>query len=155
MISTQQSWHFEREKITTTEKLIAEYKSRIEQQKQETQSRLQSATDHGIKYSATHRRDNLRMLRVFFNATQEQFSILLEVISQSKYSQLERGDQNLSSDTVRKIELDLGIPENWFDRDNSISLFLSQDEIALINEVRRSTPNVTLALANLMRSLTR
>ena len=140
--------------MTTSEKLIAEFKARIEQQKQKVQDRLQSATEHGIKYSATHRKNNLRILRAFFNATQEQFAILLELASQSKYSQLERGDQDLSASTARKIELDLGIPENWFDRDNSVSLFLSQDEIALVNEVRRAKPKVTLTLADLIKSLT-
>jgi transcriptional regulator with XRE-family HTH domain len=142
-------------KMPTTAELIAGFKARLLNQKQEAHDRLQSANDHGIKYSAVYRKENLRLLREFFNASQEQFAILLGVSSQSAYSQLERGDQDLSSTTVRKIERDLGIPENWFDRDNSISLFLSQDEIALVNEVRGAKPKIALTLADLIKSLGR
>lgn len=139
--------------MQTKEELIAKFKARRLHQQEEAHIRLRSAAEHGIKYSEDHRSENLRLLRAFFNASQESFSTLLGIRSQSQYSLIERGDQPLSSTAARQIESELGIPEHWLDRSNSHSLFLSQDELSLVNEIRGVKPEVALKLAETVKML--
>jgi len=139
--------------MQTQAELIAKYKAIRLRRHEEEQVRLRSAVEHGIKYSAQHRAENLRLLRTFFNATQEDFATLLGISGQSKYSQLERGEQDLLTSEARRIENDLGIPANWLDRSNSNSIFMSQDEQALINEIRVANPRVALTLAETVKQL--
>lgn len=139
--------------MATQEDLIAKFKANRVRQQEQAQSRLQSAAEHGIKYSADNRPENLRLLRAFFNTGQDHFAILLGVGSQSQYSQLERAESDFSPSEARRIESSLGIPDNWFDRRNSTLLFLSQDELSLINEIRGVKPGAALVLAEAVKQL--
>ena len=139
--------------MQTKEELIAKFRALRQRQQEEAQNRLRSAAEHGVRYSADHRSENLRLLRAFFNAAQESFATLIGIRSQSQYSLIERGDQPLSSSAAREIERELGIPENWLDRSNSNALFLSQDELSLVNEIRGARPEVALKLAETVKLL--
>ncbi len=139
--------------MQTKEELIAKFKAHRQRQQEEAQSRLRSAAEHGVKYSSEHRSENLRLLRAFFNALQEPFATLIGIRSQPQYSLIERGDQLLSSSAAREIERELGIPENWLDRSNSNALFLSQDELSLLNEIRGVKPEAALKLAETVKLL--
>ncbi len=139
--------------MTTIKVLIAKFRANRVRQQEEAQSRLRSAADHGITYSADNRPENLRLLRAFFNTDQGHFAILLGVGSQSQYSQLERAERDFSSSEARRVERSLNIPDNWFDRGNSTLLFLSQDELALINEIRGVKQGAALVLAEAVKQL--
>ena len=139
--------------MQTKEELIAKFRALRQRQQEEAQNRLRSAAEHGVRYSADHRSENLRLLRAFFNAAQESFATLIGIRSQSQYSLIERGDPPLSSSAAREIERELGIPENWLDRSNSNALFLSQDELSLVNEIRGARPEVALKLVEIVKLL--
>jgi transcriptional regulator with XRE-family HTH domain len=139
--------------MQSKEELIAKVKALRLRNQEKEQSRLRSAAEHGVKYNADHRSENLRLLRAFLNATQDSFATLLGVGSQGQYSQFERGNPSLSAGEARRIERELGIPNNWLDRSNSHSLFLSQDEQSLINEIRGVNPGAALLLAETVNLL--
>lgn len=139
--------------MQSREQQIAKFKAFRLRQQEEAQNRLRSAADHGINYSEDNRSENLRLLRAFFNALQEPFATLIGIRGQSQYSLIERGEQRLSSSAAREIERELGIPENWLDRGNSNALFLSQDELSLVNEIRGVKSGVALKLAETIKLL--
>jgi transcriptional regulator with XRE-family HTH domain len=140
--------------MSTQEELIAKFKALRLRKREEETIRLQSAEAHGIRYSAVHRLENMRLLRAFINSTQKDFATLLSIDGgQTKYSQLERGEQDLLASEARRIERELGIPDNWLDRSNSHSLFMSQDEQSLINEIRGANPGAALALADAVKQM--
>jgi transcriptional regulator with XRE-family HTH domain len=139
--------------MQTKEELIAKFKALRLRQQEAVQGRLRSAEEHGIQYSADYRPENLRLLRALFNAKQASFAPLLGMRNQKQYSLIETGDQPLSPDAAREIERELGIPENWLDRNNSNSLFLSQDEPSLVNEIRGVKPEAALKLAETVKLL--
>jgi transcriptional regulator with XRE-family HTH domain len=141
------------EEMATQEERIAKFKALRLREQEEAQKRLRSAVEHGIKYSADHRSQNLRLLRAFFNEAQDDFAELLGVGSQSQYSLLERGGRDFSAREARRIERELGIPDNWFDRSNSNFLFLSQDQLSLINEIQGVNPDAALKLADVVKLL--
>ncbi|PUE07057.1 hypothetical protein B9Z51_14275 [Limnohabitans sp. T6-5] len=139
--------------MSTKEELrsrVNEFRAHREEREQE---KLINAEFHGISYSAEHRPENLRLLRAFFNATQDDFAALLGIIGQSLYSQYERGLRELETIDARRIEQSLNIPEKWLDRKNSNSLFLSQDEQSLVNEIRAVNSAAILILAKAVRIL--
>lgn len=140
--------------MSNQEELFARLKERLRAQREEEQSRLRIASEHGIEYSEANRPENLRLLRAFFNATQENFATLLGVGSQSQYSQLERGERGLTQEGARRIERELGIPHNWLDRRNGSLLFLSLPELSLVNEARVVQPDTVLDLAGVVKRLT-
>jgi transcriptional regulator with XRE-family HTH domain len=140
--------------MTSTEDRLAKIKAALLAQKQATLERLRHASEHGIDYNADRRAENLRILRAFLNATQDEQASLLGIASQPQYSQLERGEQGLESDEARQMERALGIPEYWLDRVNAQALFMTQDELSLINEIRRAKPGAALLLANAVKGLT-
>lgn len=140
--------------MQTREELIARFKAFRQRQFEEAQSRLQSAIEHGLIYSSEHRSENLRLLRSFFNAGQESFAMLVGISSQSQYSLIERGEHLLSEYSARGIERELGLPEYWLDRCNSTVLFLTQDELSLVNQLRRVKPGAALKLAEAVKLLT-
>ena len=78
---------------------------------------------------------NLKLLRDHFGVKQETFCELLNV-TQSKLSNFERNDPVLSEYEARRYEKEFGLPSGWLDRDNSAFLFLSNEEILLISELR-------------------
>ncbi len=139
--------------MQTREEFVARFKANRQRQHEEAQSRLRSAAEHGVNYSSEHRLENLRLLRSFFHAGQESFATLIGIRSQSQYSLIERGEQPLSTITAREIERELGIPENWLDRNNSNALFLTQDELSLVNEIRGVKPAAALKLAETVKLL--
>ncbi|MBS0405608.1 MAG: helix-turn-helix transcriptional regulator [Proteobacteria bacterium] len=133
---------------------IARAKERLQSQREAEQRRLQTASEHGVKYDKKHRAENLRLLRAFFDVTQEKFISLLGVSSQSQYSKFERGEEELEARLARQIEKSIGLPEMWFDRDNANLLFLSLVELSLVNEIRVVDPEATRVLASALKLLT-
>lgn len=96
-----------------------------------------------VQSTPERRAENLRLLRAFLNATQEDLTGLLNLGSQSYYSSVERGTQTLTAGEARRVEKDLGLPECWLERNNANSLFLSSAELDLILELRRSSVDAT------------
>jgi len=88
-----------------------------------------------IRYDRKYRKENLGYLRKIFNASQNEFARLIGVQGQTKYSAMERGEESLTLAHARRIEHELDLPENWFDRDNKI--FLTEDEYSLIYLYRK------------------
>lgn len=105
--------------------------------------------------ASEHRAGNLRLLRAFFNSSQQEFERCLKLGSQSSYSVYERGFDNkvLPESQARRIEREFELPEGWFDRDNADSLFLSHEELALIMGLRASSPNAITALSNTVMAI--
>lgn len=95
---------------------------------------------HEIRRGPEHRKANLRLLRAIFCSSQKEFSRMIGIQSQSKYSTLERGEETLSSANARKLEKDLKIPDNWLDCDNTNTFFLTEEERILLDRVRNKNP---------------
>ena len=144
-----------RETMSNQIELLAKLKERFQSQREAEEKRLLTASEHGIKYDKKHRAQNLRLLRSFFNSRQEDFISLLGVRSQSQYSKLERGEDELGEYSARQIEKSIGLPERWLDRDNANLLFLSLAELSLVNEIRTINSEAVKALAGTVKLLTR
>jgi transcriptional regulator with XRE-family HTH domain len=95
---------------------------------------------------------NLRLLRSYFDETQASFGSLLQ-IGQTEVSLLERGEKALSTSDKDSIESTLGLPGDWFDRDNGARLFLTNDEMLLLVELRGYEPSVVRALTSVVKEL--
>ena len=137
--------------MQTREELIAKIRAYRERQREEAQSQHQTAAQHGVNYGSEHRSNNLRLLRAYFNETQESFRTLTGVSSQPQYSLIEKGEKILPESAAREIERNLDLPKYWFDRSNVTPLFLTQNELSLVNELRRMKPEVALKLAELVK----
>lgn len=114
-----------------------------------------ASTEHeqGGGHSPDQRAENLRLLRAFLNANQDDLSELLKLGSQSRFSIFERGEKNLPASEARRIEKDLELPSHWLDRNNSDALFLSPTEISLIRALRCSAPDATSALIDAVKKI--
>ena len=139
--------------MQSNEALNAKAKAFFQRRREEAENKLRSAQEHGITYSEEHRAHNLRMLRRALDDTQESFASLLGFANQKALSLVETGEKALSAGHAREIESGFKLPENWLDRDNLKSMFLSQDELALVNELRRAKPGVALKLAETVKLL--
>lgn len=135
------------------ELLIAKLKERRFADQEAYSQRLSLAASHGVDYDESRRPTNLRLLRAYFHATQDEFATLVGVSSQPEYSKVEGGSKPLSASRARQIEKSLGIAENWLDRNNAEALFLSLGEIALISELRPTGPDAALALAKAIKMI--
>lgn len=135
------------------QELIAKLKKRRLADQAAYLERLSLAEIHGIDYDENRRSTNLRLLRAYFNSNQEEFATLVDIRSRSEYSKIEIGSKLLPTVNARQIERNLGIPENWLDRDNSEALFLSLGEVALIGALRNTRTDSALPLANLIKTI--
>ncbi len=78
---------------------------------------------------------------------------MLNLSSQSYFSQVERGQKTLASWEARQIEQKIGLPEGWFERNNATSLFISSTEFELIVELQRANAEAANAVLGLLRAL--
>ena len=108
---------------------------------------------HRLNLDSSRRGENLRLLRSYLNVTQEQFVEALLLRSQGECSRIERGDVDVGDAKARMIELDLGLAIGWLDRNNGEALFLKNDEIQVIKELRKFPDKATNALCVLLKSV--
>lgn len=130
----------------------ARARSKALDQRKEIQGRV-DAINEKFSLNDARRGDNLRILRAFMQAHQEDFVSMLRVGIQSVYSKIERGETPLDNDQARKIESALNLSLGWLDRDNAAALFFSNDEFLLIQEIRNSVPEATTALIEAVKTL--
>lgn len=140
--------------MTKLRELLAAAKKKIEVQGQQrlAQDQVNSVSSQ-LKLNPARRRENLRLLRTYMDADQKEFVSMLGVGCQSLYSRFERGESQLDDKQARKIESGVGLPPGWLDRDNGATILLSNDEWHLIHELRKSSPEATLALIQTAKSL--
>ena len=100
-----------------------------------------------------NRSNNLRILRAFMDEYQDEFKRLVMIGSQSTYSKVESGDIDFPEKTARMVESELDFPIGWFDRDNTAGLFASNEELSLLQELRKSPSDVTTALLDVIHKL--
>lgn len=133
--------------------LIEKLKQRKAQEQAAYSERISLAESHGVEYDERRRVENLRLLRSYFNATQEDFAGLLGLSGQPEYSQIETGSKAIPSSAARRIEQRLSIPENWLDRDNSKALFISLAQFAVLMEIGKRSDEAARALAEAIRKI--
>ncbi len=102
-----------------------------------------------LKLDSRRRGENLRLLRSYMEASQEDFRKMLRVGSQSEYSKIERGEAALGESHVKIVELELGLAAGWLDRNNIEGLFLANNEMILIRELRKYPASTTEAIVSL------
>ena len=105
-----------------------------------------------LELDSGRRGENSRLLRSYMEATQEDFRKMLGVSSQSEYSKIERGEAALGESQVKLMELELGLAAGWFDRNNSEGLFLTNNEMVLIRELRRYPTTTTEVIVSLFKT---
>ncbi len=99
-----------------------------------------------------NRQANFKLIRlVAFNTAQKNFAKILN-LSQSEYSQYERGERAIHPHYARKLEEELKLPNGWMDRDNA-ALFLDEVEFELICKLRNQSEDFRNKLLNLISSL--
>lgn len=104
-----------------------------------------------IDLNPNRRSDNLRLLRAYINANQQDFVKMLRLGSQSGYSKIERGEAPLGLGDARRIESELNLPYGWFERNNGDAmLFLSNDEFRLVQTIRQSPAAATIAVTDVI-----
>lgn len=133
--------------------LLARAKERSKALELQKQSQIRPTSKPVIEINPARRGENLRILRAFLDAHQENFVSMLGIGSQSLYSKIERGDSLLDEKQARKIEASLGLPLGWLERNNGDSIFFSNDECQLITEIRKSAPEATVALIEAVKSI--
>ena len=106
-----------------------------------------------LDLNAKKRSENLRLLRAFMDEYQEDFKRLVMIGSQSTYSKIESGEVDFPARSARQIESELDLPIGWFDRDNGSGLFLTNDELNLVQELRKSPLDATEILLKAIQSL--
>jgi len=112
-----------------------------------------ATTQQGAPLNPERRAENLRLLRAFLNADQTDMAELLRLGSQSYYSTVELAKKQLTAGDARRIEKDLDLPDGWLERNNADSLFLSQTELDLLLELRRSDSEATLSLVSAVKAV--
>jgi len=130
----------------------AKARSMLFEQQKELQKQAQVISQE-VDLNPDRRSDNLRLLRAYMNAHQDNFVAMLGIGSQSNYSKMETGDSLLDEVAARRIESDLGLPIGWLERNNGDAIFLSNDEFQLIKAIRQSPPEATLALTEAVKKL--
>ncbi len=105
-----------------------------------------------LKLNPTRRSGNLRLLRTYMNADQQDFVSMLGIGSQSFYSRIERGDSQLDDRQARKIESEIDLSPGWLDRDNGQGMLVSNSEWQLIQELRNAAPEATFSLIETAKS---
>lgn len=139
---------------TKRDELIAEIKAKLRAAREAEHQKQASAAAHGVEYSEARRSENLRLLRAYFNTTQDRFAELLGVSSQSQYSLFERGQKVLPSVEAREIERGLDLPDRWLDRANAQALFVATGQLAVLKELQRAPADASPLLAKVLNSLT-
>lgn len=140
--------------LTDKEEFFKELRAKLQAARLVEQQRHAHAVAHGIDFKDERRSENLRLLRAYFDTTQERFAQLLRVSSQSQYSSFERGLKVLPSEDARTIERSLGLPENWLDRSNAPMLFVTTDQLAVLKEVQKAPAEAAIPLAKAVKSMT-
>jgi hypothetical protein len=102
--------------------------------------------------SPSNRSANLRLLRAFFDETQDGFGTLV-LLSQSSVSLHERDEKTLDKWKADDIERELSLPQDWFDRDNGPLLFVTNEQMLLLEELQGCDAAVVQALRSVVRGL--
>lgn len=141
--------------MARTSELIAQYRNKTRLQDQQRQAQTQvDEISLQIDLDRSRRGENLELLRWYYmNERQDPFVSMLGIGSQSRYSAIVNGKSTLDNTEARKIETELNLPRGWLDRDNSKTIFLSNDEWQLVQELRRSEPNATTSLRETMKHM--
>ena len=105
-----------------------------------------------LEADSARRPINLRLLRAYFDVTQQHVGELFNV-AQGRVSQLERGEEPISDSQAKDVESSLGLPAEWFDRDNGPSLFLSNEEKLLLSALKGLSVPAMNELISVVKSL--
>ncbi len=128
---------------------FAQLKARMRAEQAEKSSKINALTEqakHTLRVPGNsaqvvkNRGNNLSLLLKSLTVTQEELASTLEM-NQSEVSSYVNSNtatrKEISPNLARKIEYAYGLPAGWLDRPNA-DFFLSDSEMALIEEIRKS-----------------